>query len=472
MGIWDIFTPDAGQKRRQWLNQNVDTPINKALSYYMGAGNSLPQALGLLADSNPISGLDRAGTQSQDIFAADKTPMERLTSTGNMLSETAGAGLGLLGAPAASKIGADVLTDVATRVSKNAKKAGNNVVESLNQRGPMPVLGSNGGNMFDDKTSGIRGYHGSPYSFDKFDINKIGSGEGAQVYGRGLYFAEAEDVAKHYRDNISSQALDGAKAVLQRVGGDVDVALADRIKGLSRLEERYSQGGMDDRLYQFMKNLGHGQIEQLKYYKNQGDFTKGNMYEVNINAKPDEFLDWDKAINEQPSLIQDLIKNRKNPETELSKIYDKKMAKDGTGEDIYDYLYGGYDDQITASNLLKDAGVKGVRYLDQNSRGKKYQIKLGIKGKPYETEPQYARSKQEANQIAKEYQDRGFETTIEDAGTRNYVVFDDRLVSIVKKYGIAGAASFYGVSEADISDAFKQNNSQSLLPKSTNRGLL
>ena len=149
MGIWDIFTPDAGQKRRQWLNQNVDTPINKALSYYMGAGNSLPQALGLLADSNPIAGLDRAGTQSQDIFAADKTPMERLISTSNMLSETAGAGLGLLGAPAASKIGADVLTDVATRVSKNAKKAGNNVVESLNQRGPMPTLGSNGGNMFD-----------------------------------------------------------------------------------------------------------------------------------------------------------------------------------------------------------------------------------------------------------------------------------------------------------------------------------
>ena len=149
MGIWDIFTPDAGQKRRQWLNQNLDTPINKALSYYMGAGNSLPQALGLLADSNPIAGLDRAGTQSQDIFAADKTPMERLISTSNMLSETAGAGLGLLGAPAASKIGADVLTDVATRVSKNAKKAGNNVVESLNQRGPMPTLGSNGGNMFD-----------------------------------------------------------------------------------------------------------------------------------------------------------------------------------------------------------------------------------------------------------------------------------------------------------------------------------
>jgi len=154
MGIWDIFTPDAGQKRRQWLNQNLDTPINKALSYYMGAGNSLPQALGLLADSNPIAGLDRAGTQSQDIFAANKTPMERLISTSNMLSETAGAGLGLLGAPAASKIGADVLTDVATRVSKNAKKAGNNVVESLNQRGPMPTLGSNGGNMFDPTYTG------------------------------------------------------------------------------------------------------------------------------------------------------------------------------------------------------------------------------------------------------------------------------------------------------------------------------
>ena len=42
-------------------------------------------------------------------------------------------------------------------------------------------------------------YHGSPHDFDKFTTEAIGTGEGAQAYGHGLYFAEAEDVAEGYR---------------------------------------------------------------------------------------------------------------------------------------------------------------------------------------------------------------------------------------------------------------------------------
>ena len=45
--------------------------------------------------------------------------------------------------------------------------------------GPGTVLGS-----------GIRAYHGSPYDFDRFDMSKIGTGEGAQSYGHGIYLAE------------------------------------------------------------------------------------------------------------------------------------------------------------------------------------------------------------------------------------------------------------------------------------------
>ena len=42
----------------------------------------------------------------------------------------------------------------------------------------------------------IEAYHGSPYEFDAFDMGKIGTGEGAQSYGHGLYFAEAPEVAE------------------------------------------------------------------------------------------------------------------------------------------------------------------------------------------------------------------------------------------------------------------------------------
>lgn len=50
-----------------------------------------------------------------------------------------------------------------------------------------------------DPGEGIIVFHGSPYVFDRFDFSKIGTGEGAQAYGYGLYFAEAEGVARSYR---------------------------------------------------------------------------------------------------------------------------------------------------------------------------------------------------------------------------------------------------------------------------------
>ena len=44
-------------------------------------------------------------------------------------------------------------------------------------------------------------YHGTPHKVDKFRLDKIGTGEGAQAYGWGLYFAESRSVAQTYRIN-------------------------------------------------------------------------------------------------------------------------------------------------------------------------------------------------------------------------------------------------------------------------------
>ncbi len=59
------------------------------------------------------------------------------------------------------------------------------------------ALGTSGG--------AIKAYHGSPHDFEKFDISKIGTGEGAQAFGHGLYFAENEGVAKQYRRDLSDK---------------------------------------------------------------------------------------------------------------------------------------------------------------------------------------------------------------------------------------------------------------------------
>lgn len=46
-------------------------------------------------------------------------------------------------------------------------------------------------------------WHGSPHDFDTFDLGAIGTGEGNQVHGWGLYFAKDKKVSKQYKDVLS-----------------------------------------------------------------------------------------------------------------------------------------------------------------------------------------------------------------------------------------------------------------------------
>ena len=54
---------------------------------------------------------------------------------------------------------------------------------------------------------GMVAYHGSPHLFDKFRMDKIGTGEGAQAYGHGLYFAENPATAKQYFDALGEEVI-------------------------------------------------------------------------------------------------------------------------------------------------------------------------------------------------------------------------------------------------------------------------
>lgn len=48
-------------------------------------------------------------------------------------------------------------------------------------------------------------WHGSPHKFEKFTLQKIGTGEGNQAFGWGLYFAGKKDVAEYYRRVLSKK---------------------------------------------------------------------------------------------------------------------------------------------------------------------------------------------------------------------------------------------------------------------------
>jgi hypothetical protein len=329
---------------------------------------------------------------------------------------------------------------------------------------------------------GIVAYHGSPHSFDQFDTSKIGTGEGAQAYGHGLYFAEGEGVARSYRDALTAEkglghywqdasgnkvdieALSnsaekgdpqGLAASMLRQSGSVDEAINDVTKyGPSAFiggkpEMDATLAGLQD-----LKARG---LERIK--------DTGHMYQVNIGAEPEHFLDWDKPLSEQHPVVQQAVKG--------SEGLHPNMSGDVTGQSIVDTLQNYHGNSAEAAQALQQAGIPGIRYLDQGSRAARDPIKL-VQGKPYDpSDPTHIASHamdmasgdrtaaaaiadRHAQLRAAEGDTAGADamrqastllqsprtippmTEGQPPGTHNYVVFSDDVISILKKYGLAG----------------------------------
>ena len=265
----------------------------------------------------------------------------------------------------------------------------------------------------------IRAYHGSPYDFDRFDMSKIGTGEGAQAYGHGLYFAENEGVARSYRDaltaensfkykgatprqlQMSSEPEDyAALSVLLKLSRDNPNIAAARKAAERKLRRNlrayqdeaaggstYAVGGV---------NRTKAEIKALRSFRDE-DFAPpdpGRMYEVNIHADPSRFLDWDKPLSAQSDKARAALADMK-PEWTGGQIYESSRL-----------VPGDFMDKRAAASALRERGIPGIKYLNQGSRAA-------------------------------------------GDGSRNYVVFDDKLIEILRKYGImapmagAGVGSLY-----------------------------
>ena len=282
------------------------------------------------------------------------------------------------------------------------------------------------------KVPGIRAFHGSPHDFDKFSMDAIGTGEGAQAYGHGLYFADSEDVARYYRDSITPRDFDYENEVYARY------KIAEASEDYGRMEmyenammgetpneirDRYSDYDED---YQLLADEVAAELEGLNP-------RLGHMYEVEIDASPDELLDWDVPLNEQSKGVRetmdDLLREATSDPDDLVVIgfdgevidraadyspeewalmekgyrkvgnkiitnLDAAKQKVGSGVGYYQELSDRMGGQSALSEALNEKGIKGIRYKDATSRGT-------------------------------------------GGGTSNYVIFDDRLINISKKYGIA-----------------------------------
>ena len=54
-------------------------------------------------------------------------------------------------------------------------------------------------------------WHGTPHNIDKFSTKHIGTGEGANSFGWGLYFTDKKEIAEYYRDTLTDKFNDGFK---------------------------------------------------------------------------------------------------------------------------------------------------------------------------------------------------------------------------------------------------------------------
>ena len=196
----------------------------------------------------------------------------------------------------------------------------------------------------------IRAYHGSPYDFDAFDAAKIGTGEGAQVYGHGLYFAGAEDAAKHYK-NMRPGELTLAE----------EHELNYSLKRMRELTELLA-GRMPDPQVLAMKN----EWSQLQGRRNFLEDRPGRMYEVQIGHPQQSLLDWDAPMSQQPKKVRKAFGHMAmDMPGDGRRVYEDITTR--LGEGFNDDLSGVQAHSAAAEELLQE-GIPGIRYLDRNSR--------------------------------------------------------------------------------------------------------
>ena len=271
----------------------------------------------------------------------------------------------------------------------------------------------------DDVRKQVIAYHGSPYFFDRFTTNAMGTGEGAQAFGWGLYFTDLEDIARRYAKELEPQFLNLEVT-------DKNLSDSQKLEALSNFDVTFTPKNSDFYYKIFLSSengIGieqtenNGRLTQTRYvqefeelYNEINDFfeekfdfdllyiegkytdgfykngipiqkttklnNKGNqniLYKVSLHKKktPSEYnyLENDKIVKKD---IIDKVKERLKTEG-FNNISDR-IANNVTGENLYEILTrvgkGKENPYKEASLFLLRAGIDGIKYPAESiSRG-------------------------------------------------------------------------------------------------------
>ena len=207
-------------------------------------------------------------------------------------------------------------------------------------------------------------WHGSPHSFDKFTTEKIGTGEGQQVYGWGLYFTDKKDIAEWYADKLgickyglyyNDKFITEAKGInLSYLRTNINDKNESLFMGNLKSMLRYMYTPEEKQILDIEKKLNDIQKQKKYKFKNfiiKGyDCTNHNLYKAKVFGDKDvndlNFLDWDKSVEG---------KNKEMIKTHLKKesIYKYPVFNENDYKIIKDFKYNPNDiDELSRMQFL------------------------------------------------------------------------------------------------------------------------
>jgi hypothetical protein len=231
-------------------------------------------------------------------------------------------------------------------------------------------------------------YHGTPHRFPgteanplgEFDASKIGTGEGAQAYGHGIYLAESPGVARSYiktpddwaaQADVKNSSYRKAQSEIIRTGRELRKQFPTLIPKDEIAPFMYVESNKSMFPKETIEKVENIRKAEEKAYKS---FSSGSFYKADLpDEMVDRMLDWDKPLSEQSDFVKKTLGVTEGyfavPLSSGEKMY--AHGKSMAGVDLINELTSlmGEGNKAAASEYLKSKGIPGIRYLDAGSRG-------------------------------------------------------------------------------------------------------
>jgi len=230
-------------------------------------------------------------------------------------------------------------------------------------------------------------FHGSPHRFDRFTTQMMGTGEGMQAFGWGMYFTSKKEIAEYYRKYLSrANSIQPTELGLNEFKKRTEEWKDSIIKRGEYLNDDYAKEIENDVWLEMQDEWDrepetYNSINDYNNAKERGYFQldrhRGQLYEVEI-PNEEKLFDWDKPLSEQSAYVTDKLENstpiEKNGRQYILKKYINSFDE-YTGEPNFNgrrlyrtVLAPLFGSERAASEYLNSIGIPGLRYLDGISR--------------------------------------------------------------------------------------------------------